>query len=106
MCRLITVLLGGGLEWAALQRRLGKGEVTGGGQAGEYVNACVCVGLQGLLTDLAIHQTGSIYRPLHRLHSLVPPTQDASVVLPGMLGVSTLISHLWHPNELRLLLHL
>ena len=47
LCNVITVLLGGEAEWAALQGRSGEGEVTEGGQEGGCVYVCVCVGLSG-----------------------------------------------------------
>lgn len=103
LCSVITVLLGGG---AALQGRLVEGKEKGRLQGEDRyvcVYVCVCVGLSGecccLLTWPSIRQG-----PIHP--SPTSPTQGPSARLSARPGISTLISHLWRPNELRLLLHL
>lgn len=72
---------------------------------------CISVGLSGesccLLTWSSIRQGPSI----HPTHPTPPPcssspTLGPSAWLSARPGISTLISHLWRPNELRLLVHL
>lgn len=89
-----------------------EGVVTGG-RTSRWVCVCLCMCETSwevlLLANLAIHQTVSIHRPLHSLYLqplCSPPTQGPSMWLSAKPGISTLISHLWRPNELRLLLHL
>lgn len=94
--------------WVGGQAGLKEGVVTG---EDKQVGACMCGTSWAVvsLANLVIHQTESIHRPHHSLYLqplCSPPTQGPSVRLSAKPGISTLISHLWHPNELRLLLHL
>ena len=55
--------------------------------------------------DLVIHQTR--LPPLQTFsHLQTPPPHQCSSARPFRAGISTLISHLWLCNELRLLIHL
>lgn len=75
---------------------------------GMYV--CVCVGLswesRRLLNWPSIRQGPSIQTPTSTPTSSTTPSQGPSARLSASPGSSTLISHLWRPNELRLLVHL
>lgn len=90
LCSVITVLLGGGAGWAALQGRLGEGEgeVTGGGQACGCVYVCVCVGLSG--ECCAACWPG---HPSDRVHPSTPPP-------PHPPGTHTSLPHLPHPGPI------
>lgn len=103
LCGVITVLLCGG-GWSALQGGWEKRRGGYRGRTGLWVCVCLCMcgTVWGVLlpADLVIHQTGSIH-PTYPPHLPHPSTR-----LSARPGISTLISHLWRPNELRLLVHL
>lgn len=105
-CNVIMLLLVWGAGWAALQARLEDGKWR---RTRRWVCMCLCMCGTGecccLLTWPSIRQCPCIYPPPPYLQTLcAPPNQGPSVQLSARAGISTLISHLWHPNELRLLL--
>lgn len=133
LCSVITVLLGREAGWASLQGRLGDAKEKGRlrGRTGRWVCVCLCMcgPVWGVLlpADLVIHQPAPktppppptthihtqtyTYTHIHNTHinpflCPPPPTKGPSVQLSARPGISTLISHLWRPNELRLLVHL
>ena len=91
---------------------------TGGGRGGYEGRTgmwvCVFVYVWGCVGSVAACWPG---HPSDRVHPSTPPilhpppgsstpTLGPSAWLSARPGISTLISHLWRPNELRLLVHL
>lgn len=80
----------------------------GGGGAG---GACTCVVLESpesccLMTWSFIKWGSRPSEPLAIHEHPPPPFQQCGSARPFRAGISTLISHLWRSNELRLLIHL
>lgn len=109
LCIVITVLLGSGAGWGRTARLVGRyegeGEVKGGGDKGVCLSGEWCC----LLTWSSIRKPphpSPHYQNTHtHAHTSLHPL-PISVRLSARPGISTLISHLWRPNELRLLVHL